>query len=162
MAPRIGGAGVLLPIVDTPNSARCEDDGAITIQVGSSSAGTSPGSLGPAQCTEQTPNRRDREARQLIGAAGEAKRLAEGETEATETSSTSQGSVSPPDSSRKGSWDREYHVIISTFGLLSPSCLGWSTPKRLAQQSSLLFCFIFQSKQAHQLNWRSVFTQWLF
>ena len=103
MAPRIGGAGVLLPIVDTPNSARCEDDGAITIQVGSSSAGTSPGSLGPAQCTEQTPNRRDREARQLIGAAGEAKRLAEGETEATETSSTSQGSVSPPDSSRKGS-----------------------------------------------------------
>ena len=61
----------LLPIVDTPNSARHEDDGvktpgAMTILVGSSSAGTSPGSLGPAQCTEQTPNRRDREAVQLI------------------------------------------------------------------------------------------------
>ena len=77
----------LLPIVDTPNSARHEDDGvktpgAMTILVGSSSAGTSPGSLGPAQCTEQTPNRRDREAVQLIGAAGEARQLAAGDTEA--------------------------------------------------------------------------------
>lgn len=108
MAPRIGGAGVLLPIVDTLNSARCEDDGAktpgaITIQVGSSSTGTSPGSREPAQCTEQTPNRRDREAGQLIGAAGEAKQLAAGDTEAAEPSSTSQSFVSSPDSSRKGS-----------------------------------------------------------
>ena len=79
-----------------------------------------------------------------------------------EPSSTSQWSVSSTDSSRKGSWDREYHVIISTFGLLPLCCLDWSTPKRLAQQSLLLFYFIFLSKQAHQLNWRSVFTQWLF
>ena len=77
----------LLPIVDTPNSARHEDDGvktpgAITIRVGSSSPGTSPGSLGPAQCTEQTPDRSDRAAAQLRGAAGGAKQLAAGDTEA--------------------------------------------------------------------------------